>query len=131
MSDEIGPLNSFLISTLTSVILLLGWLGVVNKAGALTFCAFYGFFSSGIITLPATVVATTLCRDMTKFGTMMVLQCAFGGAGLLVGNPIAGALLPRGWHALEGWSIACTGSCFLIAAGARVALRGWSIRGRC
>jgi MFS family permease len=54
----------------------------------------FGFFSGGLISLsPATIA--TLSKNTNEYGTRMGMAftvCAFGA---LVGNPIAGALLPR------------------------------------
>ena len=49
-------------------------------------------------------------------------------AGLLVGNPIAGALLRSGWMDLQafcGAVLACSGLCVLSA---RIAKVGWNLK---
>ncbi len=48
--------------------------------------------------------------------------------GLLVGNPIAGALIQSGWIDLQafcGATVACSGICVVIA---RVAKVGWGLK---
>lgn len=52
----------------------------------------YGFVSGSIqAVVPATVAF--LCPDLSKFGTRLGMTLATGGLGLLIGAPIAGAIL--------------------------------------
>ena len=83
------------------------------------FCLLYGFFSSGLITLPPTVVATSLCPDMRQFGTRFTQQLVPSGIGLLVGNPIAGAILTTGWIGLQVFSADAVLLCTVFAVLAR------------
>ena len=52
----------------------------------------YGFISGSIqAVVPATVAF--LCPDLSKIGTRLGMTLAVGGFGLLIGSPIAGAIL--------------------------------------
>ena len=52
----------------------------------------YGFISGSIqAVVPATVAF--LCPDLSKIGTRLGMTLAVGGLGLLIGSPIAGAIL--------------------------------------
>lgn len=59
-------------------------------------------------------------------GTRLGMALAFGGVGLLVGSPIAGAFLnSRGWIGLQVWAgslVMVSGICLL---GVRVLKYGW------
>ncbi|PVH97040.1 putative monocarboxylate transporter [Periconia macrospinosa] len=113
LADRVGPLRAFIMSSAACAILVFGWIRIENEAGVVIFCILYGFFSSGMITLPATVIAAVLCPDVRQYGVRFTMQCAPAGVGLLIGNPIAGAILRKGgWVGLQGFSgatvIGCT-----------------------
>jgi MFS family permease len=102
-------------SSSACAILIFGWIGINNSAGAIIFCILYGFFSSGLITLPATVIATVLCPDIREYGVRFTMQVVPAGIGLLIGNPIAGAILKSGgWIGLQSFSAASIVVCTLF-----------------
>ncbi len=124
-------MNAFIIGTAANAVLIFGWMGMESEAGALVFSLLYGFFSAGFIILPATVITVSLCPDMRQYG-MRVAMASFPSAiGLLVGNPIAGAILQRGWLGLQGFSAGTVIACAILASAARVAKVGWELKRRC
>jgi MFS family permease len=92
LADRIGCLNTIVPISLLASILAFVWIGVRNKAGAIVFACLYGFSSGAIVSLPPTIVAR-LTPNVSIMGTRMGMSFAFAGTGLLIGNPIAGALL--------------------------------------
>ncbi|KAF2094341.1 MFS general substrate transporter [Rhizodiscina lignyota] len=102
LADRIGPLNSFALASGGSTILLFVWMAVDSLPSTIAFCVLYGFCQSGITTLAWTVIATNLCPDLRQYGVRILMQSIFGATGLLIGNPIAGAILPTGWISLQG-----------------------------
>ena len=90
---------------------------------------FNRFFTGSFVSLPPTIVFT-LSPSLSVYGTrngMLFLPISFG---LLIGNPIAGAILRSGWRNLEafcGATIAVSGG-FLIAT--RVAKAGLAVKVR-
>ena len=90
---------------------------------------YFRFFSGSFVSLPPTI-AFTLSPSLSVVGVRsgtLFIPIAFG---LLVGNPIAGAVLRRGWASLEafcGASILVSGG-FVI--GARIAKAGWTVKAR-
>ena len=124
-------MNAFGAASGACAVLLFGWMGIHTEAGIIVFCVLYGFFSAGLITLPATVVAVTLCPDMRQFGVRITMQLVPSAIGLLIGNPIAGAIQRSGWLGLQGFSAATVLACTLITLAARVAKVGWSMKGKC
>jgi len=97
----------------------------------IVFCVLYGFFSAGLIMLPATVVAVMLCPDMRQYGVRLTMQMVPAALGLLIGNPIAGAILPHGWRALQCFSAATVAACTIITIAARATRVGWSLTRKC
>jgi MFS family permease len=105
-------------------VLIFGWIGIESEAGIIVFCVLYGFFSSGLITLPATVIAKMLCPDIRQYGTRLTMQIVPAGIGLLVGNPIAGAILKDGgWIGLQAFSASCVIICALFSVATKFVAR--------
>jgi len=92
LADKVGPLNMLTPCTLAAATLCLGWIDITDTAGITVFSIFYGFFSGAFVSLiPPTIVELT--PDMSMVGTWMGMSLFIGAFGLLIGNPIAGALL--------------------------------------
>jgi MFS family permease len=127
----IGPLNAFAICSFACGVLIFGWIGITTEASVLVFCILYGFFSSGLITLPATVVASVLCPDLRQYGVRMTMQLVPSAVGLLIGNPIAGAILKTQWVGLQSFSAAMVMACTFLSVAARVSKVGWDLKTRC
>jgi len=95
------------------------------------FAILYGFFSGGFVSLPP-VALVYLTTDMRKLGTRMG-QCFFvSSLGLLVGSPVAGAILgdTGSWVGLQVFSGAMLLVTGAILVAARVSQVGWSITTR-
>lgn len=65
---------------------------------------FYGFSAGAFMGLPAASIVT-LSADKSKIGTRIGMTLAFVGFGVLVSNPIAGAILgtDQNWIGLIIW----------------------------
>jgi len=92
VADHLGALNVTIACTLISSILTYAWIAVHNLLGLIIFCILYGFSSGAVISLPATVVAG-FAPDFQLIGTWMGMCYSLAGLGLLIGNPIDGAIL--------------------------------------
>ncbi len=82
-------------------------------------------FSGTLVSLPPSV-AVTLSPSLSVIGVRMGMLFVPIAAGLLVGNPIAGALVRSGWINLQvfcGVVVACSGVSVLAARVAKVGLR--------
>ena len=92
LADKIGPFNLLVPCTFASGILVLCWIDIANVAGITIFSILYGFFSGAFVSLiPPAVVK--LCPDLSEVGTWLGMSLSIGALGLLIGNPIAGALV--------------------------------------
>ncbi|CRL24054.1 Sucrose/H+ symporter, plant [Penicillium camemberti] len=92
LADRFGSLNTIIPISLIATILAFAWIGIRNEAGTIVFAIIYGYASGAIVSLPPTIVAK-ITADMSIVGTRMGMCFTFAGLGLLIGNPIAGALL--------------------------------------
>jgi MFS family permease len=92
LADRFGSLNAIVpISFITSILAFV-WIAIRNEASAIVFACLYGYGSGAIVSLPPTIVAR-LTPNMSILGTRIGISFIFAGTGLLIGNPIAGALL--------------------------------------
>lgn len=101
-------------------------MAIYDTTGLIVFTVVYGFFSGAFLTLPFSTVVT-LSPHMGVVGVRMGMACAIGSLGLLVGTPVAGAILTHGWLALQAFG----GATLLIATIAMSASRfskvGWHV----
>ncbi|KAI9871970.1 MAG: hypothetical protein M1830_002209 [Pleopsidium flavum] len=118
IADKTGPFNTFIPCSLVAAPLAFIWLGSKTPAGIIIFCLLYGFFSGTFVSLSSTVTIT-LCPSMSLIGVRIGMLFVPTAIGLLIGNPIAGAILPHGWPALE---VFC-GVAVALATGFMVAAR--------
>ena len=118
IADTVGPLNVLIPCTIVAALLAFCWLAVKNTVGLIVFCLLYGFFTGGLVSLPPTVLVS-LSPSMAVVGSRMGTCFAFNGISLLVGTPIAGALVKpgdfKGAIAFCG-SVVIFGCIFLILA---------------
>lgn len=92
LADHFGSLNTIIPISLIAAVLAFAWIVIRNEAGTIVFAILYGFASGAIVSLPATILAR-LTSNLSILGTRMGMSFTFAGLGLLIGNPIAGALL--------------------------------------
>jgi MFS family permease len=92
IADKVGNLSVMIPSVLLTGILMLAWIGVESQSGLIAISLFVGLTSGSIqAVLPATVVF--LCPDLSKLGTNIGMTLFASGLGLLIGSPVAGAIL--------------------------------------
>ena len=131
LADTSGPMNFYIPFIFVTGLLAFCWIAVHSSAGLIVFSVTYGFFSASLVSLigPITVEISTENSDM--IGTRLGMALAFGGVGLLIGSPIAGALLTsRGWIGQQVWSGSLVMACGICLLCVRVLKYGWSLRTR-
>ncbi|CAK1357395.1 putative transporter MCH4 [Cercospora beticola] len=100
-ADKTGPLNMLIPTSALAAVLGFCWIAVDGKAGLFVFCIFYGLFSGTFVSLPPTTVVS-LSPSLSVVGTRMGMSFSFAAFGILVGNPVAGAILKSGgWLGLQ------------------------------
>lgn len=129
LADKTGPLNMLVPCAAISSLLAFCWIAISSKAGLIVFCILYGFFSGTFVSLPPTTVVS-LSPSLGVVGTRMGMSFAFAGLGLLVGTPVAGAILGSGTN-FVGVQAFCGGivaAATLAVLGARFAKVGLNFR---
>ena len=109
-------MNVLIPCMITTAILAFAWITITGTAGLVAFCFLYGLvskslrshllltnwrlFSGSFVSLPATI-CFMLCPSLSVVGVRSGMLFMPIGFGLLIGNPIAGSLLERGWISLQ------------------------------
>ncbi|KAI1105737.1 MFS general substrate transporter [Jackrogersella minutella] len=129
-ADYLGSMNMLAGMTLGASVLAFGWFGVGDLAGTVVFALLFGFFNGGVTSLPPSAVVS-LTPDLSRLGTRMGMVFSSMGLAVLVGTPIAGAILTDVdddalWKGLIGFCAAT-----LLLGGAGFALtQALYLRGR-
>ncbi|KAK9354036.1 major facilitator superfamily domain-containing protein [Lipomyces doorenjongii] len=128
LADKLGPINIMFPFTILTMVMAFVWATINNRGGCIVFAIFYGFFSGAFVSLPPPVL-TGLCPDLRMIGTRMGMSFAISGLGLLIGTPIAGALLktPAQYTATALFCGGCVAVASVLIIVVRVAKCGWKV----
>ncbi|KZV64893.1 MFS general substrate transporter [Peniophora sp. CONT] len=92
LADRAGPLNTLVVSSLICMVLAFSWIAIETLPSLIAFAILYGIFQGTLVSLPSATIPA-LSPDLKRIGAHMGMSLSFAGVGLLVGSPIAGALL--------------------------------------
>lgn len=92
LADKIGPFNTMIPLAACSAILAFGWMGIESVPSICVFAVLYGFMTGAYVSLPTACVAS-ITKDLHEVGARVGMCFMFAGIGMLIGNPIAGALV--------------------------------------
>ncbi|KAI0052175.1 MFS general substrate transporter [Auriscalpium vulgare] len=92
LADRAGSMNVLIPCAFACAILAYTWMAVRTTGDLLAFGLLYGFFSGSFVSLPPSVIAN-LSPDVRLVGTRLGMSFCIAGLGVLVGNPVAGAIL--------------------------------------
>lgn len=124
-ADKTGPLNMLVLCSSVAATLAFCWIANTPTARLFVLCLFYGFFSGAFVSLSPTTVVS-LSPNLGVVGVRMGMVFVFAAVGLLMGNPIAGAILKvHGWVGLQvfcGVMVAAATTCIV---GARISKVGY------
>ncbi|RYP76614.1 hypothetical protein DL771_001683 [Monosporascus sp. 5C6A] len=106
-ADRLGSISMLAGTTFGAAVLALAWFGVRRLGGLVAFALLFGFFNGGVTSLPPSAIAV-LTPDLSRLGTRMGMTFLFVGSAVLVGTPIAGAILrsysESAWNGLIAYS---------------------------
>ncbi|KAK3330053.1 major facilitator superfamily domain-containing protein [Apodospora peruviana] len=106
LADRWGSLNVMLACTAVSAVLAFAWMGIRNEAGSIVFALLYGAFSGGLVSLTPSIFME-LSPDLSRVGARMGMGFLVTGTALLIGTPIAGAIVgdftPGRWLGMMGY----------------------------
>jgi MFS family permease len=117
VADRIGTMNTLLLCGPMSATLAFCWIAIHDTPGIIIFSVLYGFASGGFVSLQAPTVAH-MCPEIDYVGTWLGMVAFSSGLGILIGNPVSGAILADGsWAGLQCLSGTFTmiGTAFIVA----------------
>lgn len=92
IADRYGCLNVMVACVFASAVLVFAWLGIRDLGGSVVHVLLYGAFSGGVVSVVPSVIVS-LSPDMGRVGARMGMSFVVSGVAILVGTPIAGAIL--------------------------------------
>jgi MFS family permease len=102
VAAKIGPIETCGIAVAISAVLLYGWFGVESPAAVVVWAALWGLISSVIVAMPGAIVPL-LSPSPGVIGTLAGTLWAGVGIGMLIGSPIAGALIKESSGGIHWW----------------------------
>jgi MFS family permease len=103
IATGIGPIETCSLAVACSSVVLFCWIAVKSIAGVIVWSAIWGLVSSVIVAMPGAMIPL-LSPSLAVIGTRTGMYWAGVGIGVLIGSPIAGALIDiqspeiRWWH---------------------------------
>ena len=103
IAARLGPLELTTFALFCCAVLLFSWIAVRGSGGIVAWSVIWGLVSSVIVALPGAIIPL-LCPSTSIIGTRTGMYWAVAGLGVLIGSPVAGALIipgPSGkvwWH---------------------------------
>ncbi|KAK3694530.1 major facilitator superfamily domain-containing protein [Podospora appendiculata] len=92
LADRLGCLNVLSVCMFVSSIMVLGWMGVHDLGGSVVFTLMYGLFSGAVVSLTPSVIFS-MSPDISRVGARLGMNFLVTGISILIGTPIAGAIL--------------------------------------
>jgi MFS family permease len=99
-----GLVNLHTALAFAAAALVLACIKIESTGGMIVFGVLYRFVSGSFASLGGPVVFS-LTEDLRTIGTRLGMITVMCGLGLLLGNPVAGAILDRCcWYRLQVWN---------------------------
>ncbi|RAL61107.1 hypothetical protein DID88_010446 [Monilinia fructigena] len=93
-AHKLGSLNIFFASAIVGTILIFSWISIEKAANYTVDSVFWGIISGVLVTAPAAALAhPAITPSMNVIGTRLGMSWSAAAMGVLVGTPIAGALV--------------------------------------
>ncbi|KAI8961036.1 MFS general substrate transporter [Daldinia sp. FL1419] len=130
ISDKVGPFNVIAPCSIITGVLMLCFMAAHTRGSVIAIAVLAGFFSGVFIAMPP-VCFFPLTQDKSKLGTRVGMGFGIIALGLLVGSPVAGAILgetkPLEWRGLWGFGGATAALAGLMYTALRIYRSGWAL----
>lgn len=123
LADKIGAVHVLIITSCISGVLAFSSYALHHSVGLIIWSVTFGTISGAFMALPAAGIVS-VSRSRSNIGTKLGMTLGTVGCGVLVAEPVAGAILGSqngGWLGLVSWSgsLMMAGSLALVFARAR------------
>ena len=102
VASRIGSVQVYFVATLAAVVVLFSWSAIHNVAGFVVFAVVFGLISGALVAAPSAAIShPVLAPSISVIGTRLGILWMSGSVGVLIGAPIAGAIVDvqRGYFA--------------------------------
>ncbi|KAL9084573.1 MAG: hypothetical protein Q9165_007998 [Trypethelium subeluteriae] len=129
LADTVGPAHVPSFTALISAVLVFCLLVVADGSALVGWPVVFGLVAGGFMGLPAAGVVS-VSSVKTRIGTRLGMTLGIVGCGVLVAEPIAGAILDNegGWTGLIGWCAALLIASALSIGAARLSKTGAKLK---
>ncbi|KAI1871147.1 hypothetical protein JX265_006187 [Neoarthrinium moseri] len=94
LGGRVTPIQTLILWEIIGVVLLFSWIAVKTVDGMIIWTVAWGFLSGVLVTAPAASVAhPTLSPSLGVIGARLGMSWATAALGVLIGAPVAGALV--------------------------------------
>lgn len=115
IADRVGNLHIIIPAVLLSGVVALGWMRVNDEGSLIAVSVLFGLANGAINSVVPGAVAF-LCPDLSKLGSNIGMTLFASGLGMLVGTPVAGAILGSGGGE-KFWAAFCFTGVVVLAGG--------------
>ena len=115
IAARVGPLELTTLALGVCAILLFCWISVHSTAAIVIWSVFWGLMSSVVVALPGAIIPL-LCPSISVIGTRTGMYWAVAGLGVLIGSPIAGALVVAGSSGTVWWHLQVFSGLCMVSA---------------
>jgi predicted MFS family arabinose efflux permease len=129
IADHIGPVHVLAVTALFSGVLAFAMLAVETSAGIIAWAIVFGSTAGAFMGLPAAGIVS-VSKSRVNIGARLGMTLGTVGCGVVIAEPIAGAILDRpggGWLGLVAWSGSLMLLGWLFVTAARIAKVGFTI----
>ncbi|KAI2466702.1 MFS general substrate transporter [Annulohypoxylon bovei var. microspora] len=119
----LGPINAFIISTISLAITFFAWIAIDTHSTMYAFAILFGFTNSAAQGAFAGALAS-LTKDPAKMGVRFGMCCTILGFATVAGPPVAGAIIDF-CNGSYLWAQVWAGSVSLLAAATLAVSRYW------
>lgn len=116
VATKVGPIEICTLALAGCFVVLFCWTAVTSTAGAIAWSIIWGLVSSVIVALPGAIIPL-LSPSLQVIGTRSGMYWASVGLGVLIGSPVAGALVDiRPSAQVHWWKLQVFAGTFMTVA---------------
>lgn len=126
LARRIGPIQTLFLSSFLTGVAVFAWIRTATAWGNVAFAVAMGFFSGGMVALPAVTLAS-ITKDLSRIGTRLGMASLLNAFASLIGPPAAGAILDRArgdYVPVQIFAGLAVMACSAVLVGLRVAVTG-------
>jgi MFS family permease len=115
VATKVGPIETCTMALAGCFVVLFCWTAVNSTGGAIAWSVIWGLVSSVIVAMPGAIIPL-LSPSLQVIGTRSGMYWASVGLGVLIGSPVAGALIDLNSVHVHWWKLQIFAGTFMTIA---------------